>query len=337
MIRRSFILTTSIILTTLSLSAQGSDTVRICTYNVLRFGANSNERIDEYRKILNEIKPQLLFVQELASEEGFNLFKDSVALVLDIPLVALPFRSCEEGTQDSYVAIFYDATTFSSNLVGTIPDTPRHMATSRIHHQVSGDSIHVATGHLKAGEAGADEEMRFQSAQLLRQVMLKDAPPFFPAYDNLLFAGDLNIYTADEPAYRVLLHPDTGAYVDPIDRPGDWHDNEMFAGLHTQSTRDRQFGGGVEGGMDDRFDQILVSQPLLGHVIYDSYTTFGNDGLHFNDSINALPNLAVSPEMAQALHDASDHLPVYLDLIFPKPSSGVEEIEEDKIRRLNLK
>ena len=59
--------------------------------------------------------------------------------------------------------------------------------------------------------------------------------------------------------------------------------------------------------------------------VQNSYTAFGNDGLHFNDSINAMPNIAVSPNVAQALHDASDHLPVYLDLLFKNPISDIEE------------
>lgn len=43
------------------------------------------------------------------------------------------------------------------------------------------------------------------------------------------------------------------------------------------------------------------------------------------ESINALPNFAVGPELAQALHDASDHLPVYLDLVFPRVTTDVRE------------
>ena len=41
-----------------------------------------------------------------------------------------------------------------------------------------------------------------------------------------------------------------------------------------------------------------------------------------------MPNTAVSPEIAQALHDASDHLPVYLDLVFKKRTVSVEDEKE---------
>ncbi len=71
--------------------------------------------------------------------------------------------------------------------------------------------------------------------------------------------------------------------------------------------------------MDDRFDWLLVSESILTetsqmYYIEDSYTAFGNDGNHFNDAINSGNNGAVSNEMADALHDASDHLPVYMDI-----------------------
>ena len=48
----------------------------------------------------------------------------------------------------------------------------------------------------------------------------------------------------------------------------------------------------------------------------DTYTAFGNDGNHFNDAINSGNNFSVSDQMADALHDASDHLPVYMDVWF---------------------
>ena len=42
----------------------------------------------------------------------------------------------------------------------------------------------------------------------------------------------------------------------------------------------------------------------------------GNDWNHFNDAINDGNNTSVSDEIADALHAASDHLPVYMDLWF---------------------
>jgi hypothetical protein len=43
---------------------------------------------------------------------------------------------------------------------------------------------------------------------------------------------------------------------------------------------------------------------------------YGNDGNHYNDSINKPPNTVVSQQVADAIHYASDHIPVFLTLRF---------------------
>jgi len=52
------------------------------------------------------------------------------------------------------------------------------------------------------------------------------------------------------------------------------------------------------------------------HYMEDTYEVLGNDGNHFNDAINNGNNSSVSNEIANALHSASDHLPVYMDVWF---------------------
>jgi len=59
-----------------------------------------------------------------------------------------------------------------------------------------------------------------------------------------------------------------------------------------------------------------------------SYTEIGNDASHFNLDINAGTNSAVSAEIADALHAASDHLPVMLKLAYP--TDIIISIEDDE-------
>lgn len=58
----------------------------------------------------------------------------------------------------------------------------------------------------------------------------------------------------------------------------------------------------------------LASQGVMdaGGIEYvnGSYTAFGNDGMHFNDSINAPPNLAVPPAVANDFYLPSQQLAV---------------------------
>ena len=90
----------------------------------------------------------------------------------------------------------------------------------------------------------------------------------------------------------------------------------------------------TRSGLIDRFDQILLTPALMPRYLPGSYTVFGNDGAHFGDSVAALPNESVSPELARTLQDASAHLPVVVDLLFERPSSDVPE--PSSMRELDL-
>jgi hypothetical protein len=78
-------------------------------------------------------------------------------------------------------------------------------------------------------------------------------------------------------------------------------------------------------GCDDRFDFIIFSQSIEDgdrmNYMADSTWPEGNDGLHYNDSINRFPNLFVSQQMADAIHYASDHLPVIARFVFHRTTS----------------
>ncbi|RKY91698.1 MAG: hypothetical protein DRQ01_07320 [Ignavibacteriae bacterium] len=89
--------------------------------------------------------------------------------------------------------------------------------------------------------------------------------------------------------------------------------------------------------MDDRFDMMLFSQAVsdTGGITYvtDSYIPFGNDGQHLNNSINDPPFNIITQQVADALYNASDHLPVYADFDFGFVSD-VEIITADEMNYL---
>ncbi len=60
-----------------------------------------------------------------------------------------------------------------------------------------------------------------------------------------------------------------------------------------------------------------------------STISFGNDGNHYNDSINRPPNTAVGDEMADALHAASDHLPLISLLEFQ--TTGIPDFAKESV------
>jgi hypothetical protein len=66
------------------------------------------------------------------------------------------------------------------------------------------------------------------------------------------------------------------------------------------------------------------------HISYvsGSYKAIGNDGNHFNKSINSGSNNSVPANVLTALYNNSDHLPVVLELDLDNTIAGVSEIEK---------
>ena len=140
--------------------------------------------------------------------------------------------------------------------------------------------------------------------------------------------------------------------MDPLSRVGgvgEWNNNSQYAPFHTQSTRSYSDECFSSGGLDDRFDFILMSDEIymgFNKIKYvdNSYYALGNDGQHFNQSIDQNGNSAVPASVASALYDISDHLPVTMKLhlysqwgvddneaervrIYPNPTSGVLNVD----------
>jgi len=293
--------------------------LRIVTYNILNFpGSTGAARVDDFRIALEEVEPDVLVVQEILSTTGVNMFLDDVLNEL-FPgeYAAGPFVN----GPDTDNALFYriDAVDFVSTQ--QIPTALRDISeyVLRPDGYGAGADFRVYSLHFKAGSSSSDKTKRLAEATILRNHMNAQ-----PSGSNLIVTGDFNIRGSSESAYQKLVGSESdndGRVKDPINRPGYWHDSAAFADIHTQSPRTTQFGGGATGGMDDRFDQILITYCATDGQGFDyipgSHVAYGNDGLHLNTAINSGTNYAVGETIADALHEAADHLPVYADFQVP--------------------
>src|SRR5690606_6111825 len=148
----------------------------------------------------------------------------------------------------------------------------------------SNDTLIIYSVHLKASSGSSNELLRAAEVDSLRK-----ATNALHSGVNFILLGDFNIYHSGESAYlKIIDQTQPGYFIDPQPLSGTWN-NSSYAQYHTQSPRVRQFGGGATGGLDDRFDMILLSQTVWdsGCIMYVQGSTipYGNDGLHFNDSI----------------------------------------------------
>lgn len=289
------------------LSARGQDTLKVMTYNLLNYNSSDTSRDGYFRTVIAHTPPDVLVVQEIAVPAGADSF---FTRVLDRLFPGEYTMGTFINGPDSDNGIYYKQAKISF-LWNTPVATPlRDINEFALFHQASAETLRIYSLHLKAGNTATDRNARAIEVDSLRRVT--DA---LPDGSHFMVVGDFNIYAATESAYVRLLRNNLtdGHFLDAETLAGTWN-NAAYAMHHTQSPRVRSFGGGANGGMDDRFDLILysegISTPEGIHLLPGSIVNVGNDGNHYNDSINAMPNSAVPAEVASALHYAADHIPV---------------------------
>lgn len=286
--------------------------LKIMTYNLLNYpGIDTSVRNPHFRTILNAVNPDILVVCEITSQTAVNSFLSNVLNSGSIVYSAGTFIN----GFDTDNAIFYKSSKI--NFISNTPvfTTVRNINEFKVSDKIYNDTLRIYSVHLKAN--ASDSVVRSGEIDSLRK-----RTNMLPAGTDFIVTGDFNIYSSNETAYKKLIKDnvaDDGNFTDPLNLTGIWN-RSSYAPYHTQSTRTRSFDNGATGGLDDRFDMILYSNAVKNpggiKFIPGTYTAYGNDGLHYNDSINQIPNSAVSQTIANALHYASDHLPVYAEFEF---------------------
>ncbi len=308
--------------------SQLHDTVKVAAYNLLKYpdissgsasAADTTLRHPFYRTAIIAMNPDILVVEEVQSTAGFNWFLNGVMNSTTIQYGAATFVN----GPDTDAGLYYKISKFQFINSKTIVTNLRNIYEFKLVHIASGDTLRVYGVHLKASSGSVEEQIRTAEVDSLRKVTNALLPG-----SNFVVMGDFNIYSSSEPAYQKLLLDQSGNeghFIDMINITGIWN-NATYSIYHTQSTRTRLFGAGVEGGLDDRFDMILYSQAisLAGgmEVVPNSLEAFGNDGNHYNDSLNHPTNTFASPTIINALYNASDHLPVTMKFTFPISLGG---------------
>jgi len=303
--------------------------IRIASWNILNYSdLNGDSREEDFRKVIDMIEPDILVVQEMKSAEGVSHFLKNVLN----PKPPRQYKAAEfiDGP-DTDNALFYDKTKLELQSSQQIPTSFRDISEYclKIKEGPGKDcEFNIYSVHLKEGLGASNRKQRKNEANTLR-TYLNGLPP----ESHFLVCGTFNMISSNEKAYKLLtgdLINNIGRLKDPINRFGRWHNKMKFRPTHTESTRKTKFGDGESGGLDDRFDVILISYGLdqNGELFYSpgSFVVFGNDGKHLNKAINEPMNKVVSPEIADALYKASDHLPVIIDLVFWDKSSEKDRL-----------
>lgn len=336
-----------------SLSGQAQDTLTVMQYNLLYYGNynsgfadcyetnNNTQRKDEcIRTLVDYVKPDIFTVCEFgATQQLQNAF-----LRHNLNINGADYWQSDNiiNHAGEYIInhIFYDSRKMGLKKHVALRTQPRDTDVYELYMKTkslaAGDTIKLIciVAHPKAG-------MGYESnRRALMQVAMDYVNQHYP-HDNTLIMGDFNMYTSNEPGYRLLTQTYSNpeiCFMDPaalVGGVGDWNNNGLFAPFHTQSTRSYSDECFSSGGLDDRFDFILMADEIAfsyNHLRYvqGSYHAVGNDGHHFNTSINQGYNYAVPAVVAEALYDCSDHLPVTMKIAVDV-HLGVEDQEAQSL------
>ncbi len=334
------------------------DTVKLMAYNLLNyrnynttFCTNSNNNVAAKEGYLATIvadqQPDLLVCNEIGAD-----FINGVRLMQN----ALNVNGVSSWSQANYTVSSGSSLTnmlfFNSNKFGLLSQTVIDKDTSNVDLVRLIDVYHlyykeanmtnftdtifftVLAAHFKAGNSSSNRTERAKATTAIMTYLDQQN-----SQGNVFIAGDFNVYSGSEPAFQDLIsyapNPSVRFY-DPINVIGSWNNNNNFSFVHTQSVRSSSNGCASGGGMDDRFDFILVSDEVMNNVnrveyVASSYQALGQDGLRFNGNINSPTNTLVSTAVANALYNLSDHLPVLASFaISPSNTVSVSELARTK-------
>jgi endonuclease/exonuclease/phosphatase family metal-dependent hydrolase len=306
--------------------------VRVVSYNLAKLAGDPNALRAVFAELAQDNKPgfavapAVLLFQEIRNADLAALQTHIAAAYPGIPYVRATFTT--SGTEDG--ASGAQCAYYRNDLLDEVVASHADIATGASRNSdrwlftldgytSSAARFYVYSSHLKASNTSADAAERNTGAQALRT-----NANALGAGQHIIFAGDYNLYTSGEAAYQTMLAAGNAQCFDPLGTA-----NWTGAGnaiKHTQSPRSVT-GTLIGGGVDDRFDfQLSTAEVQDGDgfaLIPGSYRTFGNDGAHYNLAINAGNNsyypgdIARSNQLADVLHDASDHMPVVADYQVP--------------------
>jgi len=303
-------------------SGKSQETIKIMYYNLLNFPSTSPQRADTLKKIVQHVLPDMFLVNELDNQFGATLILSNA---LNQNGISYYQQATFVDGPDTDNMLFYN-----SNKLGLLSQNEIQTALRDINEYVlyykapdlattlDTAYFYMYSCHLKASSTDPNPDLRLAEAQVFKNYLSGKT-----GLKNVILGGDFNFYGSSvpgEPAHNWILNGGTFPLYDPIDMTGEWHANSFYANIHTQSTRTSSFDGGATGGLDDRFDFIFISNDLQtgankAKYIDNSYAAIGNDGGHYNTSlVNPLSNGVVPDDVANALYEMSDHLPVYMEV-----------------------
>lgn len=330
-------------------AAHAQDTIKVFQYNLLKYGVSSCTSLSDkniyLKTILQHFKPDIIGVNELSANDQYA--KNILNLTLNqngISYYKKAKFTNEAGYSDLVNMLYYNSNKFTLGSQSVLNTYVRDINLYRLYYNdkdisTTHDTIwlNVIVMHLKAGDQSGDKNERESMVKnMMSHIKTKSG--------NYIVMGDFNLYSSSETAYQLMTNPSSGSikFNDPLNESGNWHNNSSYDKIFTQSTRSTNNSNcATTGGMDDRFDFILLSDEIMNETkkvgyVPNTFKAIGQDGKHFNKSLTEPENKTLPSLVIAALYNMSDHLPVTLSLAIEGKTSGIKMANlNDKLKILN--
>lgn len=321
-----------------SLITYSQETLHVMHYNLMYYGQtttfctdvnNSLTAKDGYLKtILQYVNPDIFTVNEVGPSNVQHLLDNclNVGGVTHYKRI----NTTNYSSSDLCNMLYYNSDKLGVVSQKAIATSVRDINICRLYYKApdlatTKDTAYITCiiMHLKAGDTEEDAaERAVQTDKLMAYLNSVNKK------DNYTVSGDFNVYSSSEECFQNLVNYSNAniRFYDPINQLGNWNNNSSYKKYHTQSSH--ATAGSAEcfasGGMDDRFDFILVSDDLktgAKHVkcLPSTYKAVGQDGNHYNGSVNSGTNSSAPQAVIDALYNMSDHLPVTMDIVVNGP------------------
>jgi exonuclease III len=323
----------------ISIYSFSQTTIKLMYYNLLNFNNytsycdqtnNSHVAKAGYLKtIVQNQEPDLLAVCELGTSPSVT-YTINYILGNSLNVGGETKWAATNTSSSSYLAngLFYDKNKFEYIGHEVVATGIRDINIYKLKYIENGENIlmNIVVLHLKAGNSSSDASQRGEMVDYLMTRIRN----LGNSNENFIVTGDFNVYTSNETAFQKLINPNDIQYTfyDPINQIGAWGNNYTFREHHTQSTHLDDNDCHSYGGMNDRFDFILIAGSIKdgsANIKYktDSYKAVGQDGLRFNKSLISPSNTSLPQEVITALYEMSDHLPVVAEFYMGEQNSSI--------------
>jgi len=318
-------------------TAAPAHALKLATWNLIDYpDLLLSTRQPNLRTEFAALDPDLVILQELKSQAGRDSFLINVLNVVQPGQWAATgyFSTCES-------AMFYKTAKLTLTFAGSAVVTagPRDVLACTFKPAGYVTSIttqfRIYSVHFKAGTSCSplpcDSTVRRQECWDLRNTINLAA-----AGTQFLIGGDTNFYGDYEPGYTALTvstADNDGRGKDPNPITGTWNSfTNRFHHSQSPCLSGCPSGFYSTGGLDDKFDFWLTSYNLQDSegtdITFGTAFPYGNDGLHYNDSVNGGGfNNAVGITVANALFQASDHLPTIVELKVPSKIAAASQLD----------